>query len=315
MKKSAYLLSIFLIAILVAVLLAGCTSPTPTSAPAVTATPSAGLPNAYGAINSSTATSGAASTPTSAPLMVPTTQAGKTTLTVFAGSSLSNAFNETAANFTALHPEANVVYDFDSSTTLQTQIENGAPADVFASAATSNMNKLKSEGLMNNTTIVNFAKNKLALIVPAGNPENVTSLADLNRSGLKIIVCDPSVPCGKYTVQMMQNLSNNSAYGPTYVNQTTANEKPGALSANAAVVSIANDEGDVGIVYASDVPAQYQSQVTVIPIPDSLNVIATYPIGVTSGSPNQALAEDFVNYVTSSDGQTILQDNNFLPPA
>ena len=274
-------LHIVIIAIIIsmsAMFVAGCTSPTPT--PAASATP------------------------------VP-----KTTLTVFAAASLSSAFNQTKAQFEAAYPEANVVYNFDSSGTLQTQIEQGAQPDVFASAATSNMNMLKNEGLMNNSTVVNFAKNKLALIVPKANPADITGLTDLNKSVLKLVVCGNTVPCGKYTIQMLQALRNTSGYGSGYYDAVVANEKSQEPSATSAVTKVATGEADVAVVYASDVQEQYQNSVTVINIPDSLNVIATYPIGVTVSSKNQALAKAFVDFVVSPAGQAILAGSHFLSPS
>lgn len=282
MIKAKVMLISLLLLMITAVLISGCTSPTPTPAPATTPTP--------------------------AP--VP-----KTDLTVFAAASLSSAFNQTKSLFELAHPEANVVYDFDSSGNLQTQIEQGARTDVFASAATSNMNTLKNEGLMNNSTVVNFAKNKLALIVPANNPANITSLGDLNRTGLKLVVCANSVPCGKYTIQMLQALRNMTGYGADYYNKVVANEVSQEPSATGAVTKIATGEGDVAIVYASDVQEQYQGSVRLIAIPDSLNVLATYPIGVTAGSQKQTLAKAFVDFVASPAGQKILADNHFLAPA
>jgi len=281
-RKAISIVLIAIILLISAMIVAGCTSPTPTPAPA--------------------------STPTPAP--VP-----KTTITVFAAASLSAAFNQTAAQFETLHPEVHIVYNFDSSGTLQTQIEQGAQPDVFASAATSNMNALKNKGLMNNSTVVNFAKNKLALIVPVNNPANITGLADLNRTGLKLVVCGSTVPCGKYTIQMLQTLRNTTGYGSAYYDAVVANEKSQEPSATSAVTKVATGEADVAVVYASDVQEKYQGSVKTLAIPDSLNVIATYPVGVTSGSKNQALAKMFVDYVVSADGQAIMASSHFLPPA
>jgi molybdate transport system substrate-binding protein len=199
-KKPLTMVIIAIVLLMSAMIVAGCTSPTPTPA----------------------------STPTPTP--VP-----KTDLTVFAAASLSSAFNQTKAQFETLHPEANIIYNFDSSGTLQTQIEQGAQPDVFASAATSNMNTLKNKGLMNNSTVVNFAKNKLALIVPKDNPAGITGITDLNKTGLKLVVCGNSVPCGKYTVQMLQALRNNTGYGSAYYNAVVANEVSQEPSATSAV--------------------------------------------------------------------------------
>jgi molybdate transport system substrate-binding protein len=254
--------------------------------------------------------------PTPAPASTPTaTPVSKTTITVFAAASLSAAFNQTKAQFEVLHPEANIVYNFDSSGTLQTQIEQGAQPDVFASAASSNMNALKNAGLMNNSTVVNFAKNKLALIVPANNPASITGLADLNKTGLKLVVCGSTVPCGKYAIQMLQTLRNTTGYGSAYYDTVVANEKSQEPSATSAVTKVATGEADVAVVYASDVQEKYQSSVKTITIPDSMNVIATYPLGVTVSSKNPALAKAFVDYVVSADGQAIMASSHFLPPA
>jgi molybdate transport system substrate-binding protein len=186
---------------------------------------------------------------------------------------------------------------------------------VFASAATSNMNTLKNQKLMNNSTVVNFAKNKLALIVPDSNPAGITGLTDLNKTGLKLVVCGSTVPCGKYTIQMLQALRNTTGYGADYYNKVLANEVSQEPSATSAVTKIALGEGDVAVVYASDVQEKYQNSVKIIAIPDSLNVIATYPIGVTAASPQQALAKAFVDFVLSPAGQKILTDSHFLAPA
>jgi molybdate transport system substrate-binding protein len=174
MIKSKIIIISLMLLMITAVLFSGCTSPAP--APATTPTP---------------------------------TPVPKTDLTVFAAASLSSAFNQTKAQFEVLHPEANVVYSFDSSGNLQTQIEQGASPDVFASAATSNMNTLKNEGLMNNSTVVNFAKNKLALIVPVNNPANISSLVDLNKSGLKLVVCGSSVPKSTGILLVLGTLGRN----------------------------------------------------------------------------------------------------------
>ncbi len=266
--------------LVLAVLLSGCTSPTP--APGTTPTP---------------------------------TPVPQTDITVFAAASLGSAFNQTIVQFELLHPEINVLPpNYGSSGTLQTNIEQGAKTDVFASAATSNMDALKSKNLMDNSTVVNFARNKLALIVPINNPANITGLTDLNKSGIKMIIGADSVPCGKYAVQMLQKLRNTSGYGSAYYDAAWANIKSRATDVSAIVASIALGEGDVGIVYASDVQEKYQNQVKIIAIPDALNVIATYPIGVTADSSHKDAAKAFIDFVMSPAGQAILAENDFMSP-
>jgi len=283
--------TILFIALFATAIVAGCTSPTPNTTPTAT----------------STATSTATQT---------STPAAKTDLTVFAAASLADgAFNDTKAKFELQHPEANVIFDFDGSQQLRTQIEQGAYTDVFVSASTSHMNALKNESYMNNSTISNFAKNKMAIAVPKSNPANISSLTDLANPGVKLVVCDKSVPCGNYTVQMVDALANNSSYGPDYRTKFNANEVSKETNVNFAISKVALGEADAAIVYVSDVPADMKDKVTIITIPDGLNVVATYPIGVTAQSKNQELAKAFEDYVESPDGQAILKQYGFITTA
>lgn len=283
-RKPLILQAILLIVLLTALVVSGCTSPTPV----VTSTPA----------------------PTLAPTLAPVT---KTDLTVFTAASLADgAFNDTKAKFEAQHPEANIIYDFDGSQQLRTQLEQGAYADVFASASTSHMNALKNESLMNNSTIVNFAKNKLAIAIPKSNPANVSSLSNLARPGIKLVVCDKSVPCGSYTIQMVDALANNSTYGPDYRTKFNANVVSKETNVNFAISKVALGEADAAIVYVSDVPSDMKDKVTIISIPDNLNVVATYPLGVTAQSKHQDLAKAFEDYVKSPDGQAILKQYGFI---
>ncbi len=276
-KKSAYAGVIVLLTLLT-VLVAGCTTTSPAASPTATATP--------------------------APQNV--------TLTVLAAASLSGAFNETIAQYEALHPNVNIMPTYAGTQVLKTQVENGAPGDVFASASTSYMNALVSEGYMSNSTVANFTENKLALIVPTNNPANISNLTDLSKSGIKIVICAPSVPCGSYTMQLLNKTVNNSLYGPTFKPAVLKNVVSQETDVNSAVSKIALGEADAAFVYQSDVPASMQSQVKVITLPDNVNVLAIYPIGVLSQSKNPTVAQDFENYVLSSNGTAILDKYHFI---
>jgi molybdate transport system substrate-binding protein len=234
------------------------------------------------------------------------------TLTVFAAASLSGAFNETIADYEALHPNVNIVPQYAGTQVLVTQVQQGASADVFASASTSYMKTLVNGGFMANSTVANFTENKLALIVPTSNPANISSLSDLNKSGIKIVICAPSVPCGSYTLQVLNKTANNSAYGPAFKTGVIANVVSQETDVNSAVSKIALGEGDVAFVYQSDVPASMQGQVKVITLPDNVNVLAVYPIGVLAQSKNQDVAHDFENYVLSANGTAILDKYHFI---
>jgi molybdate transport system substrate-binding protein len=279
MDKNVKILSgILLMALILAVLVSGCTSSSPSVTP--TATPS--------------------------PVV-------KTDLTVFAAASLSGAFNETKSAYELQHPDVNVVYDFDGTQNLRTQVEQGAYADVFASASSSHMNALRNESLMNNTTISNFANNKLAVIIPKDNPGKIYNLSDLANPGVKIVIGTKDVPVGGYTLQIWDKMANNSTYGTEYRTKVKANVVSQETTVNYVVSKVALGEADAGFVYVSDVPAEYKDKVSVIAIPDSMNVIAVYPIGVMQQSKHQDMAKSFVDFVKSADGKAILTKYGFTP--
>jgi len=237
-----------------------------------------------------------------------------TKLTVFAAASLTDAFNETAQAFEANNSGVTVALNYAGSQVLATQIKQGATADVFASADQKNMKSVQDAGLMNNSSVAIFAENKLAIIVPTGNPANITSLIDLAKPGVKLDICNSSVPCGNYTLQMLAKASNNSTYGSGFTNSVLANVVSQETNVNDVVAKVALGQADAGMVYKSDVPAAYQSKVQVITIPDSVNVLAQYPIGILSGSQNAQLAQSFINFVTSPAGQAILLKYGFILP-
>jgi molybdate transport system substrate-binding protein len=175
------------------------------------------------------------------------------------------------------------------------------------------MTQLSNAGFVNNTTIANLTANKLAIIVPASNPLNITNMSSLATPGIKLVVCNASVPCGAYTVQMLNKMANMTAYGQTLVNNINANVVSQETEANDVVSQVALGQADAGIVYASDVPASMQSQVQTIMIPDSINVLAIYQIGVVKQSSNQAAGESYVQFLQSPAGQAILAQYGFLP--
>jgi molybdate transport system substrate-binding protein len=243
-----------------------------------------------------------------------TTETQSNKLTIFAAASLTGAFNETAQAFQANNSGVTIVLNYAGSNALATQIKQGANADIFASADQKNLKTVQDAGLMNNSSVKVFAQNKLALIVPTANPANITSLNDLAKSGVKLVVANSSVPIGNYSLQMLSKASNNSSYGAGFNTSVLANVVSEETNVNDVVVKVALGQGDAGIVYVSDVPAAYKDKVTVIKIPDSVNVIAQYPIGVLKGSQNAQMAQSWINYVTSPAGQAILQKYGFIIP-
>ena len=244
-----------------------------------------------------------------------TTSTQSTKLTVYAAASLTDVFNQTGQAFGANNSGVTVAFNYAGSQVLATQIKQGATADVFASADQKNMKTVQDAGLMNNSSVVVFAENKLAIIVPTANPANVTSLADLAKPGVKLDIENSSVPAGNYSLQMLAKASNNSTYGSGFERSVLANVVSQETNVNDVVTKVALGQADAGLVYKSDVPAAYQSKVQVITIPDSVNVLAHYYIGVVSASSNAQPAQNFINFVTSPGGQAILSSYGFIIPS
>ncbi|HEU4842065.1 MAG TPA: molybdate ABC transporter substrate-binding protein, partial [Ilumatobacteraceae bacterium] len=233
-----------------------------------------------------TTTPGAAATDAPATSAQPETTTAATgvegEITVFAAASLTESLTEVGDAFTAANPDATATFSFDASSALVQQITEGAPADVFASADTANMDKLVTAGL-NGTEPVVFATNLLTIIVAPGNPLGITGLADLADPALKTVICAPEVPCGSYADQIF-----------TAADVTVT---PVSLEQNVRGVAtkVTAGEADAGIVYVTDVIA---AGAAMVEIPDDVNVIAEYPIATIAGSPEQDVDDAFIDFLT-----------------
>jgi molybdate transport system substrate-binding protein len=235
------------------------------------------------------------------------------TLAVFAAASLKDAFAHEAAKFHAVYPADALQFNLGGSNTLEAQLAQGAPGDVFASADTANMDKARSAGLLASGGARPFARNRLVVIVPRANPAHITTLADLARPGLKIDVAAPAVPAGKYTLQALGKLGASSDYGPAYALAVKANFISQEDNVTAVVTKVALGEADAGFVYVTDARAA-ADKVTSIAIPDPFNVIAVYSIAALKSSAHPTEAQRFVDFILSADGQAILARFGFLPP-
>jgi molybdate transport system substrate-binding protein len=196
--------------------------------------------------------------------------------------------------------------NYNGSGSLVTAIQQGAPADVFASADQANMDKLSGPGTVDPATVKIFARNNLEIVVQNGNPRGIHSLADLANPGLTVVLGDPaSVPAGKYAKQAL------SAAG------VSVTPKSLELSVTAVTQKVALGEADAGIVYVTDVEASVAGGqlVSGVEIPAAQNVVAVYPIGVIAVSGNRAVAKAFVDSVMSAAGQATLKSFGFLPPS
>lgn len=233
-------------------------------------------------------------------------------LVVFTAASLTGAFSEIAEMYED-ETGIKVVSNFDGSQALRTQIEHGAYADVFASANNKQMNALKDLGLMNNSSVSIFTRNKLSLIIPKDNPAEISNLRDIVKPGVKIVIGTKDVPVGDYALQIIDKLGNDSAYGPEYKEKVLANIISQETNVNYVVTKIALGEADVGFAYVSDVTLELSSRVSQIEIPDEYNIIAEYPIGITAESRYAAEALDFINLVKSEEGRAVLERYGFSP--
>jgi len=235
-----------------------------------------------------------ASTPTPSPDPV------TGSINVFAAASLTAAFKEEGTAFQAKHANASVVFNLAGSASLVTSIDNGAPADVFASADLPNMQKVVAAGNAIGQP-ANFASNRLQIVVAAGNPKGIKGLADLANAGTVLILCAPAVPCGNYA---------NQALTKAGVKVTPKSQEQ---DVNAVISKVSQGEADAGIVYVTDVKAAGQ-KVQGVDIPDDQNVIASYPIATVKGGANSKGGQAFIDFLLSAAGQAVLANYGFAKP-
>jgi molybdate transport system substrate-binding protein len=219
-------------------------------------------------------------------------------INVFAAASLTASFNALGISFHRANPGVGVNLNFAGTPTLVTQIEQGAPADVFASADTTNMDKLTADGYTSGSSQV-FARNQLEIVVAPGNPKGINGLADLAKPGVVYITEGPTVPAGKYSLQAL------ATAGVKVTPKSLETSVAGVIS------KIELGEADAGIVYTTDISAA-GSKVQGVPIPAANNVIATYPIVAVKGTKNSDVANAFIAYVLSATGQSTLATFGFL---
>jgi molybdate transport system substrate-binding protein len=235
--------------------------------------------------------------------------ATKTTLTVFAAASLAKAFPVIGTMFTKLHPGVAVRYQFAGTDQLAAQIEQGAPADVFAGASTTYGDELASKGLID--VPQPFATNRLVLILPPSNPANITSLADLTRPGIKLVVAGPTVPAGAYTRKVLTNL--DASYGAKYDSKVLANVVSNEDSVTGVVQKVQLGEADAGFVYVTDAKSA-GGAVKPIELPTAAQAIATYPIATVKAGSHQTEGRQYVDFVLSPAAQAVLASYEFGPP-
>ena len=229
---------------------------------------------------------------------------------VLAAASLTEAFADMARGIRDAHPQLHILYSFAGSQALRTQLEQGAAADVFASANTIQMQRAVEGGLIQESPLV-FVQNTLVLIVPRANPGQVTSFEHLAKRGLKLALAGPQVPAGRYSREVLQ--AAQALYGSDFAERVLRNLVSEETSVKQVLVKVQLGEADAGIVYASDVSEKVLQDVSAIPIPDAYNHLASYPIAATQAARNPAGSAAFIRFVLSPSGQTILEAHGFIP--
>ena len=224
------------------------------------------------------------------------------TLTVLGAASLADAFQVIGKDFQQQHPGVSVRFSFGPSDGLAGQIQGGAPADVFASASERWMDAVA--GTPGVSDRADFAKNRLVVVVPASDPAGITSVDDLGDSGVKLVLAAEGVPAGDYAREALDNAGISG--------RALANVVSNEIDVRGVLQKVASGDADAGIVYVTDVTPDVAAKVTAIPIPDDVNVIATYPIAVVDGAAAGDLATQFVRYVLGP-GQLVLRWAGFLP--
>ena len=235
---------------------------------------------------------------------------GAKTLHVFAAASLTDAFTELGEEFEAANPGVSVAFNFAGSQALRTQIEEGAPADVFASANQIEMDLLVTGAHVAQGAPQIFLNNKLVVLLPEGNPAILQRLEDLANPGLKLVFAAEEVPVGEYTRQALEQM--NGQFGRDFKDKVLANVVSNEDNVRQVVAKIQLGEADAGIVYTSDAAAA--PELPTMEIPAELNVIAEYPIAALTRSASPDLANAFIAYVLSEHGQAMLQKWGFASP-
>jgi molybdate transport system substrate-binding protein len=247
------------------------------------------------------------------PAAAQTDRAAPSVLTVFAAASLTAAFEELGELFRREHSGITVRFSFAGSQQLAAQLEHGASADVFASADQRWMTRVRRLGLAAGEPVV-FAHNRLVVVLPAENPARIQRLEDLARPGLELVLAADAVPAGRYSREVLRNLSRRPGFGSDYERRVLANVVSEEENVKGVVAKVQLGEADAGVVYHSDVTPGITAKLRVLDIPAAANIVAGYPIVVLSASGAPGAARAFVELVRGPEGRATLARHGLTPP-
>ncbi|NJN19664.1 MAG: molybdate ABC transporter substrate-binding protein [Oscillochloris sp.] len=253
--------------------------------------------------------------PEADPTAVPAEPAAATLsgeLIVFAAASLTDAFEAISNAFEAAYPGTAISFNFAGSQQLAAQINEGAPADVFASANQTQMDIVLAGGRGRDGSAQTFVRNQLVVITPGNNPAGITTLADLTQPGLHLILADSAVPVGRYSLDVLAKASALPEYSAGYSPTVLANVVSFEDNVRSVLTKVVLGEADAGIVYRTDAALE-GDLIQQIAIPAELNTIASYPIAPIADTANPALADAFIAFILSAQGQEILSRYGFIP--
>ncbi len=231
------------------------------------------------------------------------------TLTVFAAASLTESFTAIGKRFETSHSGLRVLFNFAGSQALRMQIDQGAPADVYASANMAQMAMAQNRGMTQDEPSI-FIQNRLIVIVPSGNSNSVARFRDLANPGLKLVLAGRHVPVGRYSREVLSRAAMD--LGGDFEAQVLDNLVSEEHNVKQVVTKVRLGEADAGMVYVSDITPKMAHAILTIPIPDAYNLVATYPIAIVKGTRQHAEAEAFIDFVRSDQGQAIMASYNFV---
>jgi molybdate transport system substrate-binding protein len=233
-------------------------------------------------------------------------------LTVLAAPSLTDAFGELAARFEEQNPGVEVRQSFESSSTLLAQLQQGAPADVFASASEEEMQMAVEEGLTEGKPEV-FVKNREVVMVPKDNPAGIKDFEDIAEPGVRLVLAEEGVPAADYALEILGKAEEE--YGPGFEKDVLGNVVSREADVRASVNRVVVGDADATFGYASDLTPDIRDRVEVVPIPEDLNIVATYPVAALGDAKEPELARRWLDLVTGEEGQRVLEKWGFEPAA